>query len=842
MHSIFSRGILKPAGWLALCYLGYWLALVIDRILVQSVAFPLLGMGVTSWEITPFRITIANSTPEGLHSNLFLALALPLVLEVVFLSSLSRWGTRFRSAFVRTGIHFAGLWIVLLLAMQGAVLAYWGHLRLGQFSVQLAALGPSRLPLGIVITLAATSFFLGFGGMCARRLLDDARKSLELGEGAPWFAALFLILPVLVILSSAFRSALRFLGWRAIAYILVPAGLCLLLALIGLWRKPILRQATGLSSRGAWVAVCVACIVFGALQQSASLRVWAMERPLARSASSHWEILYDPRNYSAAQIAQFAQAQEANLTRLSPRLNVLLDGMHLRIVLYPDFPSKQSATGNKRPYTVAGTTIRTVLGGYVDHLDPAADAAALLYATWGPPGTARMGEWVARWLASEWHSADVLATAAQIEREVGHYTQAQLVASSSDGWLPPLVREPLGAAWVSTVFDRRGLAGVRKLYSAQQPDLNVAGLARLLDAEPTALERDWQQWAAKATARWETQLPPGRLLDPNFFFRGIGFSHEGWTGVGGGYSSPEGAAQLRRLRALGANAIAVVPYGFARGANEQTISYTGTDETDEELTEALYVAHQLGMKVMLKPQLWLKRGDFTGTLRFDDPAVRGAWMHSYREFILHYARLAELEHFDLLSIGTELEGLTPYEADWRRLIADVRRVYHGPLTYAANWGHEFESVGFWDALEYMGVNNYYPLAAAPSARVEDLLPGAERLAAKLEAVSRRWHKPILFTEAGYPSVRGGASEPWVEDAGRGISLEEQAAAYEAIFRAFSGRPWFRGMFWWKWPSSGRGGGPRDASYTPLGKPAAEVLHAWFTRLAGASKSTATQTP
>jgi len=207
MHPIFRRGILKPAGWLALCYLGYWLAVAIDRIVVQGVAFPLLGMGATSWEITPFQITIANSTPEGLHSSLFLALALPLALELVFLAFLARWGTRFRSAFARTGIHFAGLWVVLLLAMHGSLLAYWGRLRFGQFYVQLAVLGPSRLPLRIVITLAATLLLLSFGGMCARRLLDDARKSLELGQGRRWFAVSLLILPVLVILSGAFRSA-----------------------------------------------------------------------------------------------------------------------------------------------------------------------------------------------------------------------------------------------------------------------------------------------------------------------------------------------------------------------------------------------------------------------------------------------------------------------------------------------------------------------------------------------------------------------------------------------------------------------------------------------------------
>ena len=181
----------------------------------------------------------------------------------------------------------------------------------------------------------------------------------------------------------------------------------------------------------------------------------------------------------------------------------------------------------------------------------------------------------------------------------------------------------------------------------------------------------------------------------------------------------------------------------------------------------------------------------------------------------------------------------------------MRRVYHGPITYAANWGHEFESLRFWDALDYASVNNYYPLRPAPRTgsatagappRVEDLLPGAQRLAERLDAVSRKWHKPILFTEVGYPSVRGGASEPWLEDASRGINLEEQAAAYEATFRAFSGRPWFRGMFWWKWPSSGRGGGPRDPSYTPIDKPAEEVLRAWFTRLASTSKPASAQIP
>ena len=419
---------------------------------------------------------------------------------------------------------------------------------------------------------------------------------------------------------------------------------------------------------------------------------------------------------------------------------------------------------------------------------------------------------------------------------MGHYSLAQLLDTRSDGILSPLVHEPLGAAWVGNVAEYAGLQGVRALYSAPAAGTGIGGAANVLRLTALHIENSWQEWMGSMVARFPALAAAQRTLPEGTFIRGISFSHEGWRGGGGGYLSAESREQLRRLGALGTNAIAVVPYGFARGANDEALSYTATDETDADLAAALNEAHRLGMFVLLKPQLWVGRGGFTGHLRFDDAATREAWMRSYREFILHYARLAELEGFDLLSVGNELEGLTADEQSWRKLIADVRRVYHGPIVYASNWGREFDKIQFWDALDYISVNNYYPLRPANEAggaapRADELLAGADELANKLAAVSRRWRKPVLFTEVGYPSVRGGASEPWMEDARRGISLDEQAAAYEAVFRAFAGRPWFRGMFWWKWPSSGRGGGPLDFSYTPMGKPAEQILREWYLRIA-----------
>ena len=47
----------------------------------------------------------------------------------------------------------------------------------------------------------------------------------------------------------------------------------------------------------------------------------------------------------------------------------------------------------------------------------------------------------------------------------------------------------------------------------------------------------------------------------------------------------------------------------------------------------------------------------------------------------------------------------------------------------------------------------------------------------------------------------------------------QANAYEALFRAFSGEPWWGGVFWWLWRADATAGGTGDSDFTPHGKPA-----------------------
>src|SRR5580693_6148350 len=84
-----------------------------------------------------------------------------------------------------------------------------------------------------------------------------------------------------------------------------------------------------------------------------------------------------------------------------------------------------------------------------------------------------------------------------------------------------------------------------------------------------------------------------------FFQKGVNFTAEGPLG----YSPAAAVGMLDQLRTDGVNAIALVPYGFC-GKREPVIRFGGGWESAESIEAVTALAHQRGIKVMLKPQLW----------------------------------------------------------------------------------------------------------------------------------------------------------------------------------------------------------------------------------------------
>lgn len=309
------------------------------------------------------------------------------------------------------------------------------------------------------------------------------------------------------------------------------------------------------------------------------------------------------------------------------------------------------------------------------------------------------------------------------------------------------------------------------------------------------------------------------------------------------------AAELEPLRDLGVTWITQTPFGWQRSIGEPEIHLTPDrgfwGERDEGLVTTLRLAHELGIKSLLKPHIWLVeegRAQYDGDQQEQQPTPwRGAigyesqedwqkWFASYRRFLLHYAELAERAGFDGLVVGTELDGTLEREADWRRLIAEVRSVYSGPLTYAATW-RRFEQVPFWDALDAIGVQGYFPLSSHPRPALGTLLEAWREPKRRLAALARATDRPVLFTEVGYRSMADAGVRPWewTESSGTRAApdLELQARLYEAFFRSFWDQSWFAGAYFWKWYPDGRHHRAHEVDFSPQGKPAAAVLARWY---------------
>ncbi len=287
------------------------------------------------------------------------------------------------------------------------------------------------------------------------------------------------------------------------------------------------------------------------------------------------------------------------------------------------------------------------------------------------------------------------------------------------------------------------------------------------------------------------------------------------------------------VKASGADWIAAIPYAFTR-MDDPHVHYNHPrqwwGERPEGCRHTIQLAHAAGLKVMLKPQVYVPRG-WTGSLDFATEAAWQSWEQDYESYILLFADIAEEMGVELFCIGTEFKAAVPKrEAFWRQLIAKVRQRYSGPLTYAANWD-EYHDTPFWDALDYIGVNAYFPLT-------DEATPGAEELSGlwrsrveSLRDFSHQMQSPVLFTEYGYLSVDGCAGKTWeLEKRLVELSINEQAQAnaIEALLSTFSPEDFWAGGFLWKWYPAMRGheGFPAK-DYTPQGKLAMETLKKWY---------------
>lgn len=325
------------------------------------------------------------------------------------------------------------------------------------------------------------------------------------------------------------------------------------------------------------------------------------------------------------------------------------------------------------------------------------------------------------------------------------------------------------------------------------------------------------------------------VLKPEFH---KGMIYVAWTGDG--YSNVNSLKAMEQMRSLGVEWVGLVTTWYQEQYNSSEI-HPLRDKTpsDNSLIFAIRKLHELKFKIMLKPHLDLIKSDgkWRGDIRLDSPQDWQKWFDSYSAFIMHYVNIAAQENVELLCIGTELTQATFTQPQyWRDLINKIRQTYNGALTYAANWHEEFSQIEFWDALDYAGIDPYFPLVCTMNPQVEELKSAWLDWAKMIEAWQQEINKPVIFTEIGYKSSSDATDEPWQHVGVGKLDLELQVNCYQALLESFWDKPWFYGAYWWYWGVHPKMGGKLNKGFTPQNKPAQEVIKEWYTNKAVSQKN------
>ena len=293
----------------------------------------------------------------------------------------------------------------------------------------------------------------------------------------------------------------------------------------------------------------------------------------------------------------------------------------------------------------------------------------------------------------------------------------------------------------------------------------------------------------------EEPAPPAAVaVQPSPFLRGMTVS---CPRAGQIWGSPSMDRTLVELADLGVQWVSIHPYAGVR--RDGSIRFQPAADTGY-LQRAVDKAKARNIQLFWKPHLayW---GSFQwrGAIEFgDDTAAWRRFFDQYQAFIVDQARFADANGVPLLAVGLEYEATMAHEAEWRRIIAEVRQVYRGRITYAANWDR-LEQVPFWDALDWIAVQAYFPLSEDDYPSRDALRRGWQEPLRRLEAVATRYGKPVLLAEIGYDTSAEAARQPWLSQTHDTIENRDlRLRLMEVALETLEGKDFIAGMFWWKW--------------------------------------------
>lgn len=272
-----------------------------------------------------------------------------------------------------------------------------------------------------------------------------------------------------------------------------------------------------------------------------------------------------------------------------------------------------------------------------------------------------------------------------------------------------------------------------------------------------------------------------------------------------------------------------MPILFAQPTPTSTqISAGLSTPTVESVVYGIRAARALGFHVFLVPLFSVDvQGAWAASIQFSTAADTQRWFDSFWQAFQPYVEAASIGGADQVAIGTEEVWLQQYAqpALWNTLIARVRSIFPGIITYDMNWTSLGSPIPAWFSnrdLGIVGVSEYIPMIdTRERLTLADIIPlWRDKVKAQLDTLAQQTRKPVILSEIGYRNSADALYHPWFPDSTVSPpDPAEQAAACEAALTNIIPDPHIVGVFFWGWDSVG--------GFKLSDQPATAVLQKWF---------------
>jgi hypothetical protein len=417
------------------------------------------------------------------------------------------------------------------------------------------------------------------------------------------------------------------------------------------------------------------------------------------------------------------------------------------------------------------------------------------------------------------------------------------------GWMEPIpMWQAADRHWLFTVYNPISLAGnftyryCRNEQCGRADDAATAGedaAGRNLPVDSKTIQDSIASWQFLDTA------DPPELMDAVIpygpaYLTGIEFSPDYDPGWFNHHSDA-----IRDVQATGANTIVLTPAWTCTNHGDPYCDLAlSRSPSWQETYEQIWQARQLGLNVLLYPQLELDGG----AAQWWQAASHDAdwwkrWYLGYERFIIHYADLAEQAGVTNLVIGGEwtLPSLpggvfpdgSPSDAPgdsityWMQILTTIRTHYSGKLIWVMNYPQSFNSTPvFLGSLDAFYTTFNGPIAANANPGLIELQDGfAGLIDATVYPLYEIYAKPI-YIGIDYPSAQFSASGCQIStDIPCGENDPSlQTEIYRAALTVVNYRDWLSGFI-------SQGYYPptllTDTSASIHGKPAQQLLGYWY---------------